>query len=120
MKQKPKEIRVEFVETFRNKYKVDGYWSVTEIYGPNRIEGWRKSTNTGWILQITQIKETVPPSLFNLPRDDINHTGIGVIFAKTEKINELDNILFDHMRQHGIPYEYPYKYWLDPGEAEPY
>jgi hypothetical protein len=96
------------------------YWAVTEIYGPDRTEVWRKSTNRGWILQVTKTKETVPPSLFNLPRNDINHTEIGVIFAKIEKINELDKILFEYIREYRIPYEEPYKYWLGPGETDLY
>ena len=121
MEKEAKEVRVEFVETFRNKHKVDGYWAVTEIFGPDLIEIWRKCRESrGWILQVAHVKEAEPPSLFNLPRTDINSTEIGVIFAKSHKIFELDTILFDHMRKNGILYEPPYKYWVDPEEAEPF
>jgi hypothetical protein len=117
-------LHIDFIVTFQNEHKTTGYWFLTWIRGKNSVEVWRKRVNRGWSLEggtvnDMQYKEWAKKDdLFN-KRQDVFYRDIAIILAIPEKANELDKILFDHMSNNGIPYKSPYKYWLDPNEADP-
>ena len=101
----PPPLHIEFVVTYENKNITRGYWFMTWIISPSNIKIWCKVSNGAWCLSAAS--------------KDVNLFEKGSTFATNEKAKDLDELLFKHIQDNNIPYEKPYKYWLDPGEMDP-
>jgi hypothetical protein len=109
-------IHIDFVIAFQNKYETRGYWYITWVHGPNHIDVWRKCKSGRWIYDAGGAKGLPYP--YNPPFKDghFKVTGKGSVQAKPNIAKQLDEILFQHIRDNKIPYEFPHKYWRDPDD----
>jgi len=102
-------LHIDFVVTYKNKHKTQGYWFITWIFGPGRIVIWRKTLRGTWQREVPKYdKEDLYSNAFVDYKGDVYSTG-----SIEDRFNQL---LIDHMNQNGFPYAPPYKYWRDPGE----
>jgi hypothetical protein len=110
-------LHIDFVKTFENVDKTQGYWFITWIISKDHVEVWMKCSDRGWNLVASNMKDMWPiNSGPSHNRKDVNFIYNDFVRAKNEKAKELDEILFKYMNDNGFAYKHPYKYWIDPDD----
>lgn len=109
-------LHIDFVKTFDSKNRIVGYWFLTWIRGPRDIDIWRKCSTGRWIYDAGGARHLPYPYNPPFKGGHFEVTGKGSVQATPNFAKKLDKILFQFIRDYEIPYEYPHKYWADPGD----